>query len=130
MDGRGTGLRDVVFVAVGTGIGVGIVADGRPVEGAHGIAGAAGWMVVGGAWKPDIAGAAVGKPKPRDRRWRAAPEWQPPKPWRPRRAPATAKALEALERRRITWPLGIAGLISLLDPEMVVLGGGLMEAAT
>jgi len=45
--GAARGLENVVFVAVGTGIGVGIVLNGRPVEGAHGTAGAAGWMEAG-----------------------------------------------------------------------------------
>src|SRR3974377_243210 len=34
-------LRDVVFMAVGTGIGVGIISGGQLLSGAHGIAGAA-----------------------------------------------------------------------------------------
>lgn len=122
-------LSDVVFVAVGTGIGVGIVAGGRPVEGAHGIAGAAGWTVVGGMWKPEYvqcggweteaAGPAVAR--------RAG--------MRNAEAVAAAaragdrKALEAMEQTADYLALGVANLISLLDPEMVVLGGGLMEAS-
>jgi glucokinase len=53
--GVARGLSDVLFVAIGTGIGVGILAGGRVIEGAHGIAGAAGWMAVSCEWKPDYA---------------------------------------------------------------------------
>ena len=44
--GAGRGTRSFVFVNVGTGIGGGIVLDGRLIRGAHGIAGEIGHTVV------------------------------------------------------------------------------------
>lgn len=126
--GIARGLADVIFVAVGTGIGVGIVSGGRPIDGAHGIAGAAGWMVVGGPWKPDYAerggweteaaGPAVAR--------RAGMESAEAVAAAARAGDASA--LDVLRRTADYLALGIAGLIALLDPEMVVLGGGLMQA--
>jgi len=50
--GAGCGHRHVVFVAIGTGIGVGILADGQLVRGAGGVAGAAGWFALDPRWTP------------------------------------------------------------------------------
>lgn len=121
-------LEDVVFVAVGTGIGVGIVSAGRPLEGAHGIAGAAGWMAVGAPWKSDYAA-------------RGGWETEAAGPALARRAgmdsaeavvaaarAGNPQALEAVRRTADFLALGVAALIALLDPQMVVLGGGLMQA--
>jgi glucokinase len=126
--GVARGLRYVLFVAVGTGIGVGIVADGRPLEGAHGIAGAAGWMVVGGPWKPEYtacggweteaAGPALARRAGMESAEAVAAAARKGNP----------RALEALRQTADYLAVGIAGLIALLDPEMVVLGGGLMQA--
>jgi glucokinase len=126
--GAATGLSDVVFVAVGTGIGVGIVTSGRPIEGAHGIAGAAGWMVVGGPWRPEYA-------------QRGGWETEAAGPAVARRAGmqsveavvAAARggdraAIDALDATADYLALGVAGLIAMLDPQMVVLGGGVMQA--
>jgi len=44
--GRARGVRDYAFVIVGTGVGTGIVQDGRLQRGAHGHAGELGHMVV------------------------------------------------------------------------------------
>ncbi|MGH3322255.1 MAG: ROK family protein, partial [Streptosporangiaceae bacterium] len=44
--GAGRGARGMAFLIVGTGIGGGLILDGRLRRGARGIAGAAGWMVV------------------------------------------------------------------------------------
>ncbi len=126
--GRAQGMRDVIFVAVGTGIGVGILAGGQVVEGAHGIGGAAGWMVVGGRWKPEYAARggweteAAGPALARRAGRKTAEE-----------VVAAARegdeaALDAIGETADLLALGIAGLIGVLDPEMVVLGGGLMEA--
>jgi glucokinase len=126
--GAARGLKHVIFVAVGTGIGVGIVADGRALEGAHGIAGAAGWMAIGGAWKPEYAACGG---------W----ETEAAGPALARRGGmATAEdvvaaaragdpgAAEAVAQTADWLALGIAALVAVFDPEMVVLGGGLMEA--
>jgi glucokinase len=126
--GIARGLEDVLFVAVGTGIGVGILSGGRPIEGAHGIAGAAGWMVIGGPWKPEYAACGgweteAAGPAVARRAGMVSAE-----------AVATAaragdeRALAAFRETADCLALGIAGLIALLDPEMVILGGGLMQA--
>jgi len=127
--GRARGLRNVVFVAVGTGIGVGIVADGRPIEGAGGIAGAAGWMIVGTPWKPEHAACGV---------WETLASG----PAMARRAgmhnaesvaaaarAGDANALKAVDETADYLAMGIANLIAVLNPEMVVLGGGCLQAA-
>jgi glucokinase len=44
--GAGRGLRNVAVITLGTNIGLGIVADGRIVRGAHGAAGEAGTLLV------------------------------------------------------------------------------------
>jgi glucokinase len=126
--GVARGLNHVLFIAVGTGIGVGIVANGRPMEGARGIAGAAGWMVVGGPWKPEYAACggweteAAGPAVARRCGMASAEEVVAAA----RRG--DAQALEVFRQTADYLALGIAGLIAVLDPEMVVLGGGLMQA--
>jgi glucokinase len=126
--GAARGLSDVVFVAVGTGIGIGILSEGRVVRGARGIAGAAGWMALDPRWKNEYE--AVGC-------WEA----ESAGPGVARRAGMgsaeevvaaarrdDAAAVEALRAAAVYLGMGVANLISLLDPQMVVLGGGLMQA--
>jgi glucokinase len=127
--GAARGSRDVVFVAVGTGIGVGVISDGRVIRGARGIAGSAGWMAVDPRWRDEYARAGS---------W----EWEAAGPAVARRAgtesgEAAAAAARAGDPRALAaiattaeyLAMGIANLISIFDPEIVVLGGGLMNAA-
>jgi glucokinase len=44
--GAAKACRDAVFLAVGTGIGAGILSDGHILRGAHDISGAIGWMAL------------------------------------------------------------------------------------
>ncbi|MEN6604179.1 MAG: ROK family protein [Bryobacteraceae bacterium] len=127
--GAARGLRDVVFVAVGTGIGVGIITGGRLISGAHGIAGAAGWFALDprwrhdyaatGCWEAESAGPAVA------RRAGAANAQEAARAARQ----GDKAAREAFDHAADYLAMGIANLISLLNPEMVVLGGGLMQVA-
>ncbi|HJR59303.1 MAG TPA: ROK family protein [Vicinamibacterales bacterium] len=127
--GAARGLRHVVFVAIGTGIGVGILSEGRVLRGAGGIAGAAGWFALNpdwqdeyrqtGCWEAEAAGPGVA-------RFAGLPDGQA--------VVASARAgngaaLAALHRAADYTAMGIANLISLLNPEAVVLGGGFMVGA-
>ncbi|MBN2206901.1 MAG: ROK family protein, partial [Candidatus Aminicenantes bacterium] len=53
--GAARGAKDVVFLAVGTGIGAGILADGRVLRGAGDISGAVGWFALDPDFKPEYA---------------------------------------------------------------------------
>jgi len=44
--GSALGCNNVIFMAVGTGIGIGMVANGQIINGSDGIAGAIGWMAL------------------------------------------------------------------------------------
>ena len=127
--GAARGLRHVVFVAIGTGIGVGILSDGRIIRGAHGIAGAAGWFALNpgwtdtygqtGCWEAESAGPGIA-------RVTALPDGH---------AVVSAAragdpdALAALHRGADYTAMGIANLVSALNPEAVVLGGGFMTGS-
>lgn len=126
--GVARGLQDVVFLAVGTGIGAGFVCGGRVVRGARGIAGAVGWFALAaelregyartGCFEDEAAGPALA----RKAGFATAEE-----------AVAAARAGHERARRAVAdvgafLARGVANLISAFDPEMVVLGGGLMQA--
>jgi len=98
------------------------------VRGAHGIAGAVGWFALAGAvreeyarmgcWEAEAAGPALA----RKAGFASAEE-----------AVAAARAGHGAARHAIAdvgafLARGVANLISAFDPEMVVLGGGLMQA--
>jgi len=127
--GAARGLRHVIFVAIGTGIGVGVIADGRVLRGAGGIAGAAGWFALTpewrdayaavGCWEAESAGPAVAAQAGMDD---AAAVVSAARAGEPR-------ALAALDRAARFTAMGIANLISAFNPEAVVLGGGLMVGA-
>ncbi len=44
--GSATGCKHAIFLSVGTGIGAGILVDGKVLRGANDIAGSIGWMAL------------------------------------------------------------------------------------
>jgi glucokinase len=128
--GAAQGLRDVVFVAVGTGIGIGTLAGGQVVRGARGIAGAAGWWSLTpewsalyeqcGCWEAEAAGPAIA-------RMADAPDAETAIS---RARSGDIRAREAVSRAAGYTGRAVANLVSVFDPEMVVLGGGVMQAAS
>jgi glucokinase len=120
--GVAKGLTDVVFLAVGTGIGAGILSGGKLIRGAGNSAGAVGWFALNpsaGCWEAEASGPAVARHAGEDSAELVAEA--------ARRGDQTA--LRALERASCYLAMGIANLISALNPQMVVLGGGLMQGA-
>jgi glucokinase len=127
--GAARDCTDVVFLAVGTGIGAGILSHGRLVRGRGGIAGAVGWFALDPRWREDYgrmgsfeaeaAGPALA------RRLGAASAEDVAAAAR-RGDPAARRAVD----ETVEWlAMGIANLISALNPQVVVLGGGLMQAS-
>jgi glucokinase len=128
--GAARGLSDVVFVAIGTGIGVGILSGGAIVRGAHGIAGAAGWFALDPDWKEDYARTGCWEAESAGpgvaRRGRVADAES---------VVAAARsgdraALDIVHRAADFTAMGVANLVSALNPEAVVLGGGFMLGAS
>jgi glucokinase len=147
--GAGRGSRDMLLVTVGTGIGGGIVIEGKLFRGAHGFAGEIGHIIVEpggprcgcgnlGCWEQVASGKAIG------RLGREAAAEHPESPLAelaggdPQEVTGVevtkaAKkgdhiAIRILEEVGRRLGEGIAGLVNVLDPEMVVVGGGAIEA--
>jgi glucokinase len=126
--GAAQGARSVALVAVGTGIGGGLILDGRLIRGRIGVAGALGW------WVPDWR--LAGGRRARSDGWLESFASGPAVA----RAAHCATAQEAFARARqgdrrcqvaiahAAQALGaaVAGLVSLTDPEVVVLAGGVV----
>jgi glucokinase len=126
--GVARGLADVVFLAVGTGIGAGLVCGGRVVRGARGIAGAVGWFALRDGMREEYArmgcfeAEAAGPALARKAGFATAEE-----------AVAAARGGQEAARRAVAdvascLARGVANLVSAFDPDMVALGGGLMQA--
>ena len=146
--GVAVGHADALLVTLGTGIGGGIIAGGRLVRGAHGLAGEPGHMVVvpggeacpcgrRGCWERYASGsglALLGRSAVLADR---APDLL-----------ALAGRADAVRGEHVVaaasaghpggsavmgefgrWvALGLANLVNLLDPAVIVLGGGLVDA--
>jgi glucokinase len=147
--GAGRGAADMLLVTVGTGIGGGIVAGGRPFRGAHGFAAEIGHVIVEpggprcgcgnlGCWEQVASGTAIeraGRRAVAERPGSALARLAGGDPGRVDGALVTRAAREGDEAavgilaevgRRLGE--GIAGLVNILDPELVVVGGGAVEA--
>lgn len=144
--GASKGYRHALMVTVGTGIGGGIVADGALYRGAHGFAAEIGHVIVEpggpkcgcgnqGCWEQVASGHALG------RLARLAVEMHPDSAIvalagddevtgrhvaeAAMHGDAIATNILAQVGQRLGE--GIAGLVNVLDPEAVVVGGGVAE---
>ena len=132
---REDGLRDLMFVTVSTGIGAGVVLDGRLRSGRSGLAGHLGHVGGGTASPTSGAACSCGRGACLERRasgvamehdlaalglgTRSAREWMAP-PHQDH--PAVREWLAAATR---ALALAIADAHALLDLQMVLIGGGL-----
>jgi fructokinase len=139
-DGAGRGARVVFGVIVGTGTGGGIAVDGRVLVGPNAVAGEWGhnplpWPRTGEWPGPRVTAA---RPAASRRSCPAGPGARPrtrdgretPRPELARRAAAGDGAAEAtLARYEDRMARALAGVINILDPDVVVMGGGMSNLA-
>ena len=127
--GAARGLTDVIFLAIGTGIGAGIISGGRLIRGASDIAGAVGWFALDprskeiykqmGCFEAECAGPSLARRAGGGRTTEGVIELA-------RQGDAAARQM--VEETIHYLAMGIANLVSVLNPQMIVLGGGLMQA--
>ena len=123
--GVGRGVDDLVYVAGEVGVGAGLIAGGRPVNGASGFAGEIGHLPFGdgtrpchcgakGCWETEIGAAAMAEAVgcPLDRLTDLGVYLDELE---------SAPAELATVGRHLGR--GLAGLVNLLNPEIIVLGG-------
>lgn len=147
--GAAAGCDDVVMVTLGTGIGGGIISRGRLLEGSNRFAGEFGHMVVDphgprcpcgkrGCWERFASGSGLGLLARETAMAGDAPrlvELAGGDPEAVRGEHVTVAAADgdpsAIEiMGRFAWwvAVGLANLANALDPEMFVIGGGLIGA--
>jgi predicted NBD/HSP70 family sugar kinase len=133
--GAGRGLRDLVYLFIGTGIGAGVVIDGRLHRGARGTAGEVGYFLLErpalertypgfGFFEGLAAGPGIARRAGRSARDRSGAE----------HVFALARDGDPCAREVVSetvdWlALAIGNIACLLDPQAIILGGGVAGSA-
>jgi len=132
--GAASGSEHAIFIAVGTGIGAGILADGHVLRGQNDISGAIGWM----ALNPEYAAGykergcfethASGYGLAFQARQLGRPEWNTEDifPALEKGDPAAQKLMNEAIRY---WGMACANLVSIFNPGKIIFGGGVFGPA-
>ena len=129
--GAAKGLRDVICVVLGTGVGGGIISGGRLIEGARGFGGEIGHFPTHAEKRPAFRGdlssdyekhaatsALVGSAAA------AGCPWNNGREIFTAAAEGDSRALDVLDEWIYEIAAGITGLVHVFDPEAVIIGGG------
>ncbi len=146
--GNAKGCRDAVFLSVGTGIGAGILVNGEILRGSNDIAGSIGWMALDRPFMEDyiacgcfehhasgvgLAGIAR-KLLKEDTGYSGTLRNKPPEEisshdvfnaYEKGDPLASAVIRNSIE----LWGMAVANLISLFNPEVIIMGGGVFGPA-
>ncbi|MBA3643282.1 MAG: ROK family protein [Chloroflexia bacterium] len=141
--GVGAGVRDLIYLALGTGVGGGIISDGRLIEGVSGVAGEVGHVTVAldgprctcgsiGCLEAFVSGWAITREAKiiattdDGAAIRRAAAGKPITPTVIALAASDGDpaALALLDRAGRALGAGVGSFINLFNPELVVIGGG------
>jgi glucokinase len=146
--GNARGCKDAVFLAVGTGIGAGILVNGEILRGSNDIAGAIGWMALNrpfedkytecGCFEYHASGEGIAKvtreylKKSRDysgylsdrdiENIKASDLFAAYEN-------GDSLATEVIDQCVEFWGMAVANIVSLLNPEKIIFGGGVFGPA-
>jgi glucokinase len=131
--GAARGCRDVIFLAIGTGIGAGIISGGELLRGSGELSGSLGWMAIGPHFLPEyksvgclethLAGPGIAKNATRVRK---TPTTVAELIGLARQGDATA--IKLMTEAGDFLGIALANLVSILNPERIVVGGGVAAA--
>lgn len=140
--GNAKGCKDAIYLSVGTGIGAGILVDGKVLQGAQGIAGSVGWMALDrpfqekyipcGCFEYHASGAGLAKVAQEMTGIRESLEKTTSRVSHKIKAADVFAAYEKKEDWAIRtlenaigyWGMGVANLVSIFNPETIIFGGG------
>ncbi|HVU68213.1 MAG TPA: ROK family protein [Ktedonobacteraceae bacterium] len=129
--GAARGCRSAILVSLGTGVGGAIMVGGNIVRGIHGGAGAFGWLNLDWREEPDVEHGYVERHASGSALNELARQLEPGLTSRELIARARthhAQSSELVERFSALLGAACASLASILDPEVLILAGGLSEA--
>ncbi len=146
--GNAKGSNNAIYLAVGTGIGAGILIDGKILRGAHDIAGAIGWMALQqpfeekyiscGCFEHHASGEGIAKVargllaerKDHDGVFsQKSPGELTAHDVFDAYEKNDAIAKEVFEECIRFWGMAVANLVSLFNPEKIIVGGGVFGPA-
>lgn len=147
--GAAQDCTDAIYMAVGTGIGVGILSDGRVVHGAGDIAGAIGWMALQYPYSEDYIpcgcyehyASGSGLALQAQKALRCARNYNGRLSSKPISDISSYDVFEAyeegdyiaaevLDKAIRMWGMASANLVSLFNPQKVIFGGGVFGPAS
>lgn len=139
--GGGKGYRHMVYVTISTGIGGGVIDDGRLIQGRYGAATEIGHMIIRDAgrltWEELAAGPALAREAaralldapPSRLSELATPETVTAADVTQAASEGCGLALTLIEREAELIGIGLVNVLHLFSPEIILLGGGVMHAA-
>ena len=144
--GNAKGCTDAIYLAVGTGIGAGILCNGQILNGRSGIAGAIGWMALDrpyledyqdcGCFEFHASGTGLAKNfhrsmdiNPLSNAHLTKSQAYSAKDVFTGYRNGDTQAVKIIERAIGYWGMATANLISLFNPEIIIFGGGIFGPA-
>lgn len=146
--GNARGCSDAIFLAVGTGIGAGIVADGRVLRGANDISGSVGWLTFNAPFKEAFSAcgdfeyhaSGTGIARMAQQALTEEISYQGPLKGKPsadisshdvfaayaEHDPVAIRIIDFCVRY---WGMAAANLVSIFNPEKIIFGGGIFGPA-
>jgi glucokinase len=145
--GNAKGCRNAIFMAVGTGIGAGILIDGQILRGANDIAGCIGWLAIDRPYQEkykacgcfEYYASGEGLIRFANEVLSQNPEYQGVfKNGMELNARNLIRefetgdkiALAVIDRAIECWGMTVANLVSLFNPEKIIFGGGVFGEAS
>ena len=132
--GAARGCTDAIYLAVGTGIGAGILLDGHIVHGAGDIVGATGWMALETPFREEFApvgcfeyyasGNGIGNQAQQLYGDPAKTSYDVFDGYG-----TDPVATQILDKAIQMWGMGAANLVSLFNPQKIIFGGGVFGPA-
>ncbi len=146
--GAARGCDHAIFLAVGTGIGLGVLVNGSILRGAHDIAGATGWMALERPFREEYvacgcfecSASGEGLARVARRLLRETPGYNGEFRRLPEESVGAREVFSAYDRddpiaRRTIdqaiayWGMATANYVSLFDPDRIIFGGGVFGPA-